>query len=155
MKDYFKRFFNQHMNITETNKGSEVKIRTASAALMIEVARADFDLDGSELQRIEQLLKSTLDIDEAQLMELIELAKQESKDSTSLHSFTRLIHESYSEQQKLQLFENLWHVAYANGELDKYEEYVLRKISDLIYLSHQHFMQTKHKVLKELGLPLS
>lgn len=155
MKDYFKRFFDQHMKIEATNEGIEARIRTASAALMIEVARADFDLESSELERIEELLKSTLDIDESELIELVELAKQESKSSTSLHNFTRLIHESYSEEQKLQLFENLWHVAYANGELDKYEEYVLRKISELIYLSHQHFIQTKHKVLKELGRPLT
>lgn len=155
MKDYFKHFFNQHMKLEATNEGSEAKIRIASAALMIEVARADFDLEASELERIEQLLKSTLGIEESELIELIEMAKQESKDSTSLHSFTRLIHESYSEQEKLLLFENLWHVAYANGELDKYEEYVLRKISELIYLSHQHFIQSKHKVLKELGLPLA
>ncbi len=155
MKDYFKRFFNQHMDVTETSDDSDAKIRIASAALMIEVARADFDLDSEELERIEQLLRSTLELDEAELVELIELAKQESKDSTSLHSFTRLIHESYSESQKVLLFENLWHVAYANGELDKYEEYVLRKISDLIYLSHQNFIQTKHKVLTELGLPLT
>ena len=155
MINYFKRFFDQHMSIETTAQDSEERIRIASAALMIEVARADFELESSELERIEELLKSTLNLDESELVELVELAKQENKDSTSLHSFTKLIHELYSETQKLQLFENLWHVAYANGELDKYEEYVLRKVADLIYLPHQHFIQSKHKVLKELGLPLT
>ncbi len=152
MKAYFKKFFQDHMSIAERPPDSENRIRVAAAALMIEVTRADFDVDKQELERIENLLQSTLDLDEEELVELVELAQQESKDSTSLHAFTRQIHESYTMEQKVSLFEHLWHVAYADGKLDKYEEYLMRKIADLVYLPHQHFIQTKHRVLKELGL---
>jgi uncharacterized tellurite resistance protein B-like protein len=38
----------------------------------------------------------------------------------------------------------MWRVAYADERLDKYEEHLIRKISDLIYVSHRDFIRTKH-----------
>ncbi|MCB1755495.1 MAG: TerB family tellurite resistance protein [Gammaproteobacteria bacterium] len=152
MKDFFKQFFNDHMSVEQAQADDEKRIRIAAAALMIEVAKADFAMEHDELERIEQILQTTLALDPEELLELIDLAQQESRDSTSLHAFTRLIHDEYTMEQKIRLFEQLWQVAYADGQLDKYEEYLLRKIADLIYLPHQHFVQSKLRVLEELGL---
>jgi len=148
MKDLFKRFFQDHLELVDKPDDPGHRIRVAAAALMIEVARADFDMDAEELSSIEALLQSTLSLDQEELVSLIDMAHVESRDSTSLHAFTRLIHEHYDEAQKVQLFEHLWTVAYADGRLDKYEEYLLRKIADLIYLPHQHFVQSKLRVLE-------
>lgn len=150
MNTIFKKFFNEHMKLEENQESSEDRTRIAAAALMIEVARADFDMDSEELASIEEILRTTLNLNENDLVALIEMAQQESKDSTSLHAFTSLVHQQYSEDEKVILFEHLWRVAYADGRLDKYEEYVLRKIADLIYLSHQHFVQTKLRVLNDM-----
>jgi uncharacterized tellurite resistance protein B-like protein len=152
MNTFFKQFFSQHMRMNEANDQDQAKVNIAAAALLIEVAKADFNMQEEELKRIEAILQQTLNLDSEQLVELVNLAQQESKESTSLHAFTQLIHSEYSTSQKVALFQQLWKVAYADGRLDKYEEYLLRKIADLIYLPHQHFIQTKHRVLEELGL---
>lgn len=118
----------------------------AAAALLIEVARADFEFDDDEQQTIETLLEQTLDLAPDEITELVRLAHEEAHEATSLHQFTRLIHESHTLDEKKQLMEALWRVAYADGRLDKYEEQLLRRIADLLHLRHGEFMRAKHSV---------
>jgi uncharacterized tellurite resistance protein B-like protein len=121
----------------------------AAAALLIEVARADFEFDDDEQRAIETLLEQTLDLEPGEIAELVRLAHDESRDATSLHQFTRLVNESHSLDDKKRLMEALWRVAYADGRLDKYEEQLLRRIADLLHLRHAEFMRAKHSATGE------
>lgn len=121
----------------------------AAAALLIEVARADFAYDGEEERAIESLLEHTLGLGSDEVAELVRLAHEESREATSLHQFTRLIHESHSIDEKKRLMEALWRVAYADGHLDKYEEQLLRRIADLLHLRHGEFIRAKHAARDE------
>ncbi|MDP2091517.1 MAG: TerB family tellurite resistance protein, partial [Pseudohongiella sp.] len=78
------------------------------------------------------------------------LAEKEAQQAVSLYDFTSLINEGYGYEEKLLLVENLWRVALADEHLDKYEEQLIRKTSDLIYVSHSDFIKTKLKVRDEL-----
>jgi len=40
-------------------------------------------------------------------------------------------------------------MAYADHELDKYEEHLLRRLAELLHVPHKDFIQTKHKTLKD------
>ena len=75
-----------------------------------------------------------------------ELAKQKSDESTSLYEFTREINDKYEYDEKVKLIEDLWRIAYSDGQLDKYEDYVIRKIADLIYVTHSDFIKSKLSV---------
>ena len=88
-------------------------------------------------------LKPHFKLNEAEADELVELATKEYEASTDYFEFTRLINDHYNEQQKIELIENLWHIAYADNILDKYEEHVIRRIADLIYVSHKDFIASK------------
>lgn len=121
----------------------------AAAALLIEVARADFEFDDDEQRAIETLLEQTLHLTSEEIAELVRLAHDESRDATSLHQFTRLVNESHSLDDKKRLMEALWRVAYADGRLDKYEEQLLRRIADLLHLRHAEFMRAKHSAAGE------
>lgn len=121
----------------------------AAAALLIEVARADFEFDDDEQHAIETLLGETLELASDEIAEIVRLAHEESRDATSLHQFTRLIHESHSLDEKKRLMEALWRVAYADGRLDKYEEQLLRRIADLLHLRHAEFIRAKHSASEE------
>ncbi|MDX1608957.1 MAG: TerB family tellurite resistance protein [Halofilum sp. (in: g-proteobacteria)] len=121
----------------------------AAAALLIEIARADFEFDAEEQRAIESLLTDTLELDEEEVAELVRLATEESREATSLHQFTRLINDSHSIAQKQQLMEQLWRVAFADGRIDRYEEQLLRRIADLLHLRHKEFMQAKHAAAGE------
>ncbi|MDZ7748076.1 MAG: TerB family tellurite resistance protein [Halofilum sp. (in: g-proteobacteria)] len=118
----------------------------AAGALLIEIARADFEFDEHEQAAIRSVLHDTLALESAEIDELVRLAAEESRDATSLHQFTHLVNESHSLEQKRRLMEDLWRVAYADGRIDKYEEQLLRRIADLIHLRHPEFMKAKHAV---------
>lgn len=147
MLSTLKQIFSEALGVDDdTSTSPEHNVRMAAAALMIEIARADFQVDADELRRIESLLSESLDLSEKEIVELVSLAQQESQEATSLHEFTQLINQNYSAEDKNRLMEFLWKVAYADGDLDKYEEYMLRKIADLLYLSHAEYIKAKLKV---------
>ena len=149
MLDAVKQFFSDHLQTAQVDDDNdEHAVSVAAAALLIEVGRADFDFSDDEEAKVANLLRAQLNISDAEIAELIALAKQESSDATSLHGFTRLVHDNYSVEQKCRLMEHLWSVALADGEIDRYEDYVLRKIADLIYLSHQDFVKAKLRVME-------
>ncbi|RYY74931.1 MAG: TerB family tellurite resistance protein [Gammaproteobacteria bacterium] len=115
----------------------------AIAALLIEVAMADHVFSEGEMLSLQHHLKQKFTITDAQLAELIDLARDESAEATSIHQFTSLIHQHCTPQEKFELLVSMWELAFADLELSKYEEYVIRKVADLIYVSHAEFVRAK------------
>ena len=37
----------------------------------------------------------------------------------------------------------MWKLAYADGNVDKFEEFLIRKISDLLHIEHSDFINQK------------
>lgn len=148
------RFFERHL---QAATGSESRSLTfaqkqlAIAALLIEVAIADHIFDEDELARVVNLLERKFSLSQEQLKDLTELAKAESADSASLHQFTSLINRDCSPSEKFELIKAMWEVAYSDKEINKYEEYVIRKVADLIYLSHSDFIRAKSIVKNNLS----
>ena len=97
-------------------------------------------------------MSSKLDIQKEELDNFTELAQKKSEDSTSLYEFTREINDQYEYEEKVSLITDLWGIAYSDGKLDKYEDYVIRKIADLIYVSHTDFIKSKLKVKNAINL---
>ncbi len=146
-------FFNQHLRETEKNTASlEHRLQLASAALMTEMIHVDDRIAEQEETKIRHLLKEKFNLSETELEELIILAQNEKHEAVDYHAFTSLLNTHYSQQQKIKLVEDLWLLAYTDNELNKYEEHLVRRLSDLLHVSHQDFMQTKHKALKTVSL---
>lgn len=120
----------------------------ASAALLLEVSRADFDIQNEELVSIANSLTKRFNFSKQEVDNLIELARTEQDSHVSIHPFVKIVNEECSVDEKILLLEDLWRVAYADEKLDKYEEYQLRKIADLLYIPHSVFIQTKLKVIE-------
>ncbi len=115
----------------------------AIAALMIEVAMADHVFNDQEFASLQQLLEYKFSLTNTQVEELILLAKEESAEATSLHQFTQLVHQHCSDNEKFELLVSMWELAFADGNIDKYEEYIIRKVADLVYVSHSEFIRAK------------
>jgi uncharacterized tellurite resistance protein B-like protein len=128
----------------EEPESGNLKTDLASACLLIEVMKSDHELADREAAEFIEILQKQLDISDEDLADLVTLAEAEAKQATSLYEFTSLINAGYDYENKLALIENMWRVAYADERLDKYEEHLIRKISDLIYVSHRDFIRTKH-----------
>ena len=113
------------------------------AALLLELARADFDADDQERDLIMSLLRDTFALDEADLLELLELAGAASDEANDVFQFTQLVNQHYHHDDKIHLVEQLWRVAFADGRLDKYEEQFIRKLSGLLHVAHSDFIKAK------------
>jgi uncharacterized tellurite resistance protein B-like protein len=122
------------------------RVDLTCAALLVEVMNSDHELDEREHQEFMAVLQQSYNIAESDLEELIQLAKDEAFEATSLYEFTKLINDSYDYEQKVELIENMWRIAFSDKRLDKYEDHLIRKVSELIYVSHSDFIKTKIKV---------
>lgn len=130
--------------VTETpDEESLSSISKACSSLLIEVALSDKDFDEEEITSMKEILKTTHGISDETINELVSNAKQTVDESTSLYNYTREVNNNFSYDDKLLLLQSLWDIAYADGNVDKYEEHLIRKISDLIYISHSDFIQVK------------
>ena len=121
-------------------------LHLASAALLLEVSRADFDIQNEELEAIAKSLSEKFNFSNNEANNLISLARDEQESHVSIHPFVKVINDNCSVEEKNLLLEDLWRVAYADDKLDKYEEYQIRKIADLLYIPHSTFIKTKLKV---------
>ena len=127
----------------ETGESLQHRLNLAAAALLIETARADFTQDGTEQLALERLLSSSLQLSQSEVRELVALAESQVDNATSLYEFTRIINDHYSASQKLRLIDAMWGVAYADGNLDKYEEHLIRRVAELTYVPHQDYIRSK------------
>lgn len=115
----------------------------ACIALLLETSMADEILDESELMALKNTLQKDFKINEDEIDELIDLAKENVEDSTSLYEFTRDINDNFDTAERVKLIESMWKIAYADGNIDKYEEHIIRKVSNLIYVAHSDFIKAK------------
>ena len=127
----------------QSEDDTQHQLRLAAAALLIETARADFTQDTAEEAALAELLRRELKLSAEEVKELLELASQRVDESTSLYEFTRVINDHYTPQQKLQLISAMWVVAYADGNLDKYEEHLIRRVAELTYVAHEDYIRAK------------
>ena len=121
------------------------KIDKTCAALIIEVALADKVFDKSEVNLLKEMLLKAYTLEASEIQDLIENAEEAVKESTSLYEYTKEVNDNFDYESKINLVDQLWRIAFADGHLDKYEEHVVRKIADLIHISHNDFIQSKLK----------
>ena len=122
----------------------DAALRLATAVLMIDVARADHVFQDVEFERALNLIETHFGLDPEQAAELVSAAGETVDDLVSVYEFTQLLHEHLDENEKARIIALLWQIAYADGELDKYEDSLVLKISDLLYVSRGKVMRLKH-----------
>ena len=124
---------------------SEQTLILAATALMIEVARSDENKATVELEVIRDILLSKLGVDPIEGNLIIDAAQEKSEEAHDLFQFTGLINQNFSKNEKQDLIYFMWKVAFADGNIDKYEDHIIRKISSLINLAHSDFIRLKLK----------
>jgi len=138
----------QTTNVTQEDR--DAAIRMATAVLMIDVARADHVFEDSEFDRVLKLAETHFGLTPEQAVGLVNSADEKAEDLVSLHEFTQLLHHNLDEQEKARIIGLLWQIAYADGQLDKYEDSLVLKISDLLHVSRGRVMRLKHDAQSSL-----
>jgi uncharacterized tellurite resistance protein B-like protein len=123
----------------------EHALRVATAVLLVEVTRADFIVEASERLRLRQLLEQQFGLSAEELDALLEQAETDADRLVSLQHITRLMNQHYDHAMKRRVIQMMWHVVYADGEKDHYEEHLIRQVADLLYISHSEFIQARHQ----------
>jgi len=126
-------------------------LRMATAILMIDVARADHVFEESEFDRVLELVASHFKLTAEAAAELVVEASDKAEHLVSAHEFTEKLHKHLDENEKARIVSLLWQVAYADGRLDKYEDSLVLKISDLLYVSRGRVMRLKHDARQEVS----
>ncbi len=119
-------------------------IRLATAVLMADVARADYEFDDDEFSTLLDLVQLHFALSAEDATQLANEASEVAEDLVSLHDFTQLLHNNLTEAEKAEVVGLLWRIAFADGRLDKYEDSLVLKISDLLHVSRGKVMQLKH-----------
>ena len=140
MLDFLKQLFNTADGGADSE---EITAELAAAALLLEVSKSDYEQHDHELEKIRSLMEQRYGIAPAALDEFMLQAAAKSADSTSLYPFTRYINDNCTNEEKFALVKALWEVAAVDAVIDKYEEHLIRKISDLIYLPHTDYIRAK------------
>jgi uncharacterized tellurite resistance protein B-like protein len=151
------RFFSARIQsgVQGGQQNHERALQLATAALLIEVTRADFHVEQSERRAVISAVQALFELSRQETDELVALAEEEVDGSVSLFQFTQLVDQEFSQEQKAKVIEMMWRVAFADLDKDKYEEYLVRKVADLLHVPHSIFTRTRHKVQTELANKLS
>ena len=128
------------------------ELQVATAALLVEAALMDDHFDAKERSAIQQLLTARFELSEDATEALLETARTRVESASQLFGFTRVVSDRFSQEERVELMEMLWQVAYADGRLDDYEANLMRRISGLIHVSDRESGQARKRALACLGL---
>lgn len=120
------------------------RLHLAAAVLFTEVVHADHKVDEKEREAVRAALQATFGLSAEECGDLLDLAEQRVADVTPLHEFTSLVHRNFSYEQKVHVVEQMWRVVFADGVVDRYEEHLVRRAAELLYVSHRDFIRAKH-----------
>jgi len=148
MIDLIKKYFGKSGRNGPSDQREEKshEIRIATCALFLEMSNIDGEFSEAERERILNILKRDYQLSDEHATELMEVSNGELKGSIDLWQFTNLINKNYSLEEKLEVIETVWRIAYTDGELDKHEDYLVHKMAKLLRLTHKQLIEAKLKV---------
>ena len=141
LKKMLQKDHGRENSVTTIDKQQLIKM--AAAVLFVEVMHADHKVDKRERQVVKQALQESFSLSNHEAEELLQLAEERVKDVTSLHEFTSLLHGRLTSEEKVMLLEQIWRIVLADNDVDKYEEHLVRRIAELLYIKHNDYIRAK------------
>nr|WP_298058421.1 TerB family tellurite resistance protein [uncultured Halomonas sp.] len=136
-------FFQRTLAQPEQRENQTLTLELATAALLCEVMRADYDSSDAERAALRQMLVTRYRLSERAVEELMAMAEEEVEEAVDHYQFVSLIKEHYHYDQRCELVALMWQLAWADGSVDPLEEHRIRRLADLLHVSHSDFIRTK------------
>jgi len=149
MLNAIRDFFESNLSPGGTEQDEAHRLRLAVAALLLEMTRMDETARPEECARVEEAVRERFELTPEETRELLALAEAESKDATDYFQFTSLINRHYGPGERVALVRELWRIAYGDAILHQNEEYLVRKLAELLHVPHSQLLATKHQVQGE------
>lgn len=142
-----RELFNWPETSGQEESDEQDRIQLSTAVLLVEIARADHERQEVESIEMSRLLAVNFGLSEEASRSLLEAAESAVEHSVSLHEFTRVLHDEMTYPEKETVIEMLWRIALADDNLDKYEDYMIGKIADLLYIARGDVIRLKSRVM--------
>ena len=127
----------------------ELTLQLAVAVLLIEVMQSDAECAFDEQATILSILKQRFLLSDAEVAQLTERGQQTSKFANDLHQFTSFINHELELPEKVRIIEYLWQVVYADGKISAQENHLMRRLVDLLHISHGDNIAAKMRAKPE------
>ncbi|MBL8539556.1 MAG: TerB family tellurite resistance protein [Betaproteobacteria bacterium] len=145
MLSAIREFFDKHLGTAAAQEDEGQRIRIATAALLTEMARMDGEVEEAERAAALSAVREKFALTQDEAATLIALAEEEVRQAPDYFQFTSLINKQFTPEQKVRVIEHMWAIAYADAELTRYEEHLVRKIADLLYVPNATVVAAKIK----------
>ncbi|MBL26972.1 MAG: hypothetical protein CMM50_05395 [Rhodospirillaceae bacterium] len=130
----------------ENTRSTVDEKQLAAAALMIEAALMDENFGDEERRKIADLVKSRYGLTKDECERLLAEAEAAVGESNQWFAFTRVVNDRFAHEERVELIEMMWEVAFADGVVHDYEDNLIRRISGLIYVSDVERGEAKRRV---------
>jgi uncharacterized tellurite resistance protein B-like protein len=130
-------------------------LHLATAAVLLEIAYADGEFSLVEDGDVVGFLQRAFALTPESSRELIAEAEELRNRTIDHFSLTNFIRKTASLDERIEMVRTMWRIVYADRKLTDYENYLVRKLADLLGLEHRVMIEAKVTVLKELGLATS
>jgi uncharacterized tellurite resistance protein B-like protein len=147
-----RRFLDKHLGAADPAASDRHSIEIATAALLVEIVRMDGEVQPTERETALRAVRGKFHLTSEEAQTLIDLAEQEAREASDYYQFTSIINKRFSQPQKIRVIELLWEVAYADQVASTYEEHLIRKLADLLYVDHRDYITAKLKA-RDAGPP--
>ena len=143
MLNSIRDFFDRHIGASPAPADERHSIQLATAALLVEVARIDRESTSDERAAVQRAVREKFDLSPDEADNLIDLAEAEVQQATDYFQFTSLVNRHFSQEQKQRVIELMWRVAFADAALSAHENHLMRKIADLLHITHGDYIAAK------------
>jgi uncharacterized tellurite resistance protein B-like protein len=126
-------------------------LRLATAAILLDIAHADGTFTPAEDGNVEAFLADRFQLSRDDAKELLEAADEMRRNMVDHFAFTNTIRKNTPLGDRIEIVKTLWRLVYSDGTLTGYENYLVRKIADLLGLEHHVMIEAKSAVLRERG----
>ena len=120
-------------------------------SLFVEVSRVDYKIDEKEINFIIEILAKEFNFNLDLIKEKLNIVRTSDR-LIGYHPIIKYLNENFDINFKKKVVLGLWKIAFINNDLDKYEDHLVRKVSDLLYINHADNMLLRNKAKEDLCL---
>lgn len=124
----------------------------ATAAVLLEIAYADGEFTPAEDGDVVGYLRRAFSLAEEEARDLLGAANELRARTIDYFAITNFIRKNSSLEERVEIVRTMWRMVYSDRKLTDYENYLVRKLADLLGLEHHVMIDAKVTVLRELGL---
>lgn len=127
-------------------------LRLATAAILLETANADGEFSPAEDGDVIGYLKRAFQLDDDTAQELVAEAAEVRGQTIDHFALTHFVRKNAKLSERIEIVKTMWRIVYSDRKLTDYENYLVRKLADLLGLEHHVMIDAKVAVLREMGM---